>query len=141
VRGCGASRNQEKSFGWTLLRPEPAGYGSRPGPLEAGASPRPRPAWVLERLFRDLGLRSWPFSPIVAVAPTPPCPHAEPGSTLISKECMVLVDMGARLGDYNSDQTRTFWVGDNPPDHFLRALERTQEAQAEAIKAIRPACA
>lgn len=104
----------------------------KPGLTEAQA------AWALERLFRDLGATELAFSPIVAVDANAALPHAEPGGTLITEECMVLVDMGARLGDYNSDQTRTFWIGDHPPEHFLRALERTQEAQAEAIKAICP---
>lgn len=95
-------------------------------------------AWRLEQLFRDLGASELAFSPIVAVNSNAALPHAEPGRDQITEECMVLVDMGARLGDYNSDQTRTFWVGNRPPDHFRKALELTQMAQAKAIAAIRP---
>ncbi len=103
-----------------------------PGMTEAQA------AWALERLFRDLGATEMAFAPIVAVDANAALPHAEPGATPITEECMILVDMGARLGDYNSDQTRTFWVGNHPHEHFQRALELTQAAQTEAIKAIRP---
>jgi len=59
---------------------------------------------------------------------------AEPGRDQVKEDSMVLVDMGGRLGDYNSDQTRTFWVGNRPPDHFRKALELTQMAQAKAME-------
>jgi len=95
-------------------------------------------AWRLERLFRDLGASELAFSPIVAVDANAALPHAEPGHTKVTQECMVLIDMGARLDGYNSDQTRTFWVGSRPPKRFLEALELTKTAQATAIAAIRP---
>lgn len=95
-------------------------------------------AWRLEQLFRDFGASELAFPPIVAVDANAALPHAEPGRDRLREECMVLVDMGGRFGDYNSDQTRTFWVGVRPPDHFRKALELTQMAQAKAIAAIRP---
>lgn len=95
-------------------------------------------AWRLEQLFRDFGASELAFAPIVAVDSNAALPHAEPGRDEVKEESMVLVDMGGRLGDYNSDQTRTFWVGNRPPDHFRKALELTQMAQAKAIAAIRP---
>jgi Xaa-Pro aminopeptidase len=95
-------------------------------------------AWRLEQLFRDFGATELAFSPIVAVNANAALPHAEPGRDQVKEECMVLIDMGGRFGDYNSDQTRTFWVGNRPPDHFRKALELTQMAQAKAIAAIRP---
>ena len=108
-----------------------------PGLLQPGMT-EAQAAWALERLFRDLGATEMAFAPIVAVDANAALPHAEPGKTPITEECMVLVDMGARLGDYNSDQTRTFWIGHHPAEYFQHALELTQTAQAEAIKAIRP---
>jgi len=95
-------------------------------------------AWRLEQLFRDFGATELAFAPIVAVDSNAALPHAEPGRDQVTEECMVLVDMGGRYADYNSDQTRTFWVGNRPPDHFRKALELTQQAQSKAIQAIRP---
>jgi len=95
-------------------------------------------AWRLEQLFRDFGASEMAFDPIVAVDANAALPHAEPGRTPITEECMILVDMGGRLDGYCSDQTRTFWVGNRPPDHFRKALELTQMAQAAAISVIRP---
>lgn len=95
-------------------------------------------AWRLEQLFRDFGASELAFAPIVAVDKNAALPHAEPGRDTLGEECMVLVDMGGRYLDYNSDQTRTFWVGSRPPDHFRKALELTQMAQAKAIDIVRP---
>lgn len=95
-------------------------------------------AWEFEKLFRELGASELAFSSIVAVGPNAALPHAVPGDATVTENCPVLVDMGGRFEDYCSDQTRTFWVGDNPPDYFARALELTQAAQKAAIDAIRP---
>ena len=53
-------------------------------------------------------------------------------------ENLVLVDVGCRLEDYCSDQTRTFWVGEKPTERFKKTLEAVQEAQYKAIRAIHP---
>jgi len=108
-----------------------------PGYFAPGAS-EAEIAWGLERLFRDLGASELAFPPIVAVDRNAALPHAVPGPARVTDECMVLVDMGGRLDNYNSDQTRTFWVGSRPHERFQRALEQTKEAQARAIAAIRP---
>jgi len=95
-------------------------------------------AWEFEKLFRELGASELAFSPIVAVNENGALPHAIPGDKAVTENCSVLVDMGGRLDDYCSDQTRTFWVGDNPPEHFTRALELTKAAQQAAIDVLRP---
>jgi Xaa-Pro aminopeptidase len=95
-------------------------------------------AWDLEKLFRERGAEEMAFASIIAVDKNAALPHAIPGDDRVGDECLVLVDMGCRLGGYCSDQTRTFWVGNRPTDHFLQALERVREAQAAAIAAIRP---
>lgn len=41
----------------------------------------------------------------------------------------MLVDVGCRLEDYCSDQTRTFWVGEKPTERFKKTLEAVQEAR------------
>ena len=95
-------------------------------------------AWDLEKMFRDRGAEELAFPSIVAVDKNAALPHAIPGDARVGENCLVLVDMGCRLGGYCSDQTRTFWVGRRPTDHFLQAMERVREAQAAAIAAIRP---
>ncbi len=95
-------------------------------------------AWEIEKLFRESGASELSFAPIVAVNRNAALPHAIPGDTRIEENCLVLVDVGGRLDDYCSDQTRTFWVGPSPSDRFRQTLERVQEAQRRAIEVIRP---
>ncbi|WP_428560770.1 MAG: M24 family metallopeptidase [Solidesulfovibrio sp. DCME] len=103
-----------------------------PGRTEAQA------AWEIEKLFRELGASELAFSPIVAVNANAALPHAIPGQTVITDGCLVLVDVGGRRDDYCSDQTRTVWVGNNPPDRFRQLLDRVRRAQAAALSALRP---
>lgn len=95
-------------------------------------------AWQIEKLYREQGASELAFATIAAVGPNGALPHAIPGSDKIFDNCPVLIDKGCRVNEYCSDQTRTFWVGDTPTDEFKRALDLTQQAQAEAISAIRP---
>jgi Xaa-Pro aminopeptidase len=95
-------------------------------------------AWDIECFFRERGATENAFAPIVAVGPNAALPHAIPGSTRIIDGCPVLIDVGARLHDYNSDQTRTFWVGDAPLPEFTKTMTLVREAQARAIAGIRP---
>lgn len=103
-----------------------------PGKTEAAV------AWEIEQFFRNHGASENAFAPIVAVGPNAALPHAIPGEDEILPQCPVLIDVGARYKDYNSDQTRSFWVGKNPSPEFSRALSQVQTAQAQAIKAIKP---
>ncbi len=107
----------------------------RPGRTEAQV------AWDIEQFFRNHGAEGLSFASIVAIGPNAALPHAEPGADAITDECAVLVDVGCRLNDYCSDQTRTFWVGCRPHPHFTANLKLVKEAQARAIKAIRPGVA
>lgn len=95
-------------------------------------------AWDIEQFFRNNGASGLAFDSIVGINANAALPHARPGKTGITENCCVLVDVGCRYQDYCSDQTRTFWVGNNPPDHFLRTLEQAKEAQKRAISVIRP---
>ncbi|WP_043642999.1 M24 family metallopeptidase [Solidesulfovibrio carbinoliphilus] len=103
-----------------------------PGRTEAEA------AWEIEKLFREFGASELAFAPIVAVDANAALPHAIPGRTVITDGCLVLVDVGGRRDDYCSDQTRTVWVGKNPPDRFLTMLDRVKRAQAAALAGLRP---
>lgn len=104
----------------------------RPGRTEKAV------AWDIEKFFRDHGASELAFSSIVAVGPNAALPHAIPGDTVIKEECPVLIDVGCRLNDYCSDQTRTIWVGSKPSDEFQQTMEFVRTAQDAAIAAMRP---
>ena len=108
-----------------------------PGILVPGRTER-QAAWDIEQFFRNHGAEGLSFSSIVAVDGNAALPHAEPGDTLITENCGVLVDVGCRLDRYCSDQTRTFWVGERPDPQFARDLALIKEAQVKAIALIRP---
>ncbi len=94
--------------------------------------------WEIEKLYREQGASGLAFHTIFAVGPNGALPHAVAGKDKILKNCPILLDMGCRLEDYCSDQTRTFWHGNNPTRNFETALKRTQEAQNAGIDAIKP---
>lgn len=95
-------------------------------------------SWCIETFFRENGASELAFANIVAVGPNAALPHYIPGDVPIAEECPVLIDVGARLDLYCSDQTRTFWVGECPTVEFTRTLELVRAAQEAAIAAIRP---
>lgn len=108
-----------------------------PGALAYGST-EAELAWKIEQFFRNNGASGLSFNSIVGINANAALPHARPGQDKVRENCCVLVDVGCRLNDYCSDQTRTFWVGDKAPEHFLRAMEQVKEAQKRAIAAIRP---
>jgi Xaa-Pro aminopeptidase len=96
-------------------------------------------AWNIDRFFREHGATEPAFPTIAARGANAALPHCEPSAqTLLGEECPVLIDCGARLDRYCSDQTRTFWLGDKPSPEFARALELVRGAQEAAICGIRP---
>ena len=104
-----------------------------PGETEASV------AWAIEKWYREHGASELSFPSIVAVNDNAALPHYAPDHpALITEDCMVLVDEGARFGGYCSDQTRTYWIGARPDPRFTEMLERVQEAQRRAIAALRP---
>ena len=77
------------------------------------------------------------FSAIVAAGANGAQPHAEASERLIAAGELVVWDMGAQLGGYCSDCTRTFAAGE-PGDEAREVYELVRRAQAEALEAIRP---
>lgn len=95
-------------------------------------------AWLVEKFFRENGAEELAFSTIVGVGPNAALPHAIPGKDVIRENELVLIDTGCRFQEYNSDQTRTFWVGDTPSDRFRETMDLVRAAQQAAIDVIRP---
>jgi Xaa-Pro dipeptidase len=69
----------------------------------------------------------------VASGPNSSYPHHESGERVISKGDVVMVDTGGIYKGYNSDITRTFFLGP-PPEEFLRAYDVILSAQNAAFK-------
>ena len=95
-------------------------------------------AWDIERFFRENGAEELAFSTIVGVGPNAALPHCIPGETKLRENDMVLIDTGCRFARYNSDQTRTFWIGSAPSDRFRQTMDLVRGAQQAAIDIIRP---
>jgi Xaa-Pro aminopeptidase len=96
-------------------------------------------AWEIERFFRENGASELAFPSIVGKGVNGALPHHEPSDEVVlEEECPVLVDCGARLARYCSDQTRVFWVGNAPLPDFARTLDLVRDAQEAAIRGLRP---
>ncbi|NDY42107.1 aminopeptidase P family protein [Dissulfurirhabdus thermomarina] len=108
---------------------EEVAAGIRPGVTEREV------AWrILEGLHRRAEGPSFP--PIVASGPNGALPHAEPGDRPLREGEPVVIDMGARLGGYCSDMTRTVFLG-RPDPEFARIYGVVRRAQLAAQGVIR----
>jgi Xaa-Pro aminopeptidase len=98
-------------------------------------------AWELERSFREGGASELAFPPIVASGANAARPHHQPGKDEIADQAPLLLDTGARLGDYCSDQSRTLWIGSHRTAAFDSTLDLVRQAQKLALDSIRPGLA
>lgn len=95
-------------------------------------------AWEIEKFFRESGAQELAFSSIVAIGEDAALPHAVPGETHIAPGAPLLADVGCRVDNYCSDQTRTWWLGDDPSQKFIDAMRLVRAAQEAAISMMRP---
>ncbi|MFO7727986.1 MAG: Xaa-Pro peptidase family protein [Desulfonatronovibrio sp.] len=95
-------------------------------------------AWEAEKMFRENQASGLSFSTIVASGPKSAQPHAIPANIPVKENAPLLIDMGCRLNDYCSDQTRTFWVGKDISDTFLKTRDLVMQAQQKVIDKIEP---
>ncbi len=93
-------------------------------------------AWRIEREMRERGADGAAFPTIVAAGPHGARPHHAPTDRVISPGEPVVIDMGANVGGYNADLTRTIWVGD-PEPRLLEIYVVVARAQEAALNAIR----
>jgi Xaa-Pro aminopeptidase len=77
---------------------------------------------------------------IVGSGPNGASPHHESGDRGISSGDAVVVDFGGRLCGYNSDTTRTFFVGE-PAGRVADVFSVVHRAQEAAVAAVRPGAA
>ncbi len=107
------------------------------GRIQAGMTEK-EIAWELERFMREHGSQSMPFDIIVASGPNAALPHARPSERKIRTQEPVVIDMGARVGGYCSDLSRTIFL-DMPPykeDICNRVYDTVLGAQLAAIAMI-----
>ncbi|GAH99918.1 unnamed protein product, partial [marine sediment metagenome] len=92
-------------------------------------------AWEIEKFLRRNGSEGVPFEIIVASGPNSALPHSKPTERIICSGEPVLIDMGARVGSYCSDFSRTLCLG--KPDKTLPEIYNiVLEAQLLAIDRI-----
>ena len=91
----------------------------------------------IEYKMRKGGASRAAFESIVAFGRRSALPHARPTAKRLRKNELVVLDLGAILGKYCSDITRTVYVG-RAPARVRLWYQAVREAQAAAIAAIRP---
>jgi len=93
-------------------------------------------AWEIEKFLRDKGSQTIPFDIIVASGSNSALPHAKPSTRAIQSGEPVIIDIGARVGGYCSDLSRTICLG-TPDDTFKKLYDAVLGAQLAAIAIIR----
>jgi Xaa-Pro aminopeptidase len=95
-------------------------------------------AWELEKLMREAGADKMAFPVIVASGPTHAASaHHTAGDRKVKAGDTIIVDMGASLNGYNSDLTRTFYLGGEPDQKFWDIYNLVHEAQKAALNRIK----
>ena len=103
--------------------------------LREGMSER-EVAWRMEVAMRDLGADSISFDTIVAAGPNGAMAHHQPSDRPISRGEPIVIDMGAKVGGYCSDITRTVVVGE-PDETFRKVYDTVLGAQLTAINMVK----
>ena len=93
-------------------------------------------AWRLEKTMRELGADSLSFDTIVAAGPNGAMPHHRPSDKAVAPGEPIVIDMGAKVGGYCSDITRTVCVGE-PDETFRKIYDIVLGAQLTAIATVR----
>ena len=92
----------------------------------------------VESYFKKNGCRSCSFDPIIASGSNSSMPHYTPSpDKKISRGEVLLIDMGCMYKNYNSDLTRTIFIG-GIDKKFEEIYNIVLEAQTKSIEAIRP---
>lgn len=87
-------------------------------------------AEIVREELRRVGSEGESFNTIVASGPNAAKPHHSPGNRVIGEGEPVIIDMGAVVGGYHGDLTRTIWFGQ--PDERLVTIYRAVAAAMRA---------
>ena len=97
-------------------------------------------AQQIEFEMRRLGADSPAFETIVASGPRASLPHGRASEKRLKKGDLIVIDFGARLNGYHSDETCTVSLG-NPRPEQKRVYSIVREALDRGISGIRPGVA
>jgi Xaa-Pro aminopeptidase len=78
------------------------------------------------------------FETIVASGPHCAFPHARASNKELGKSELAIFDLGAILGGYSADMTRTLYLGNKVGERIRRLYKAVLEAQQHAIRSLRP---
>ena len=104
--------------------------------IEEGMTER-EVALRMESAMRDFGSEGTSFDTIVAAGPNGAMAHHRPSDRPIRRGEPIVIDMGAQVGGYCSDITRTVVVGE-PDETFHKIYDIVLGAQLTAISTVRP---
>ena len=104
--------------------------------IEAGMTEK-EVAWRMEVAMREFGADNISFDTIVAAGPNGAMAHHRPSDKVIQAGEPIVIDMGAQVGGYCSDITRTVVVGE-PDEMFHKIYGIVLGAQLTAINTVRP---
>jgi Xaa-Pro aminopeptidase len=93
-------------------------------------------AWELEKAMREGGADGIAFSIIVASGLNAGLPHARAGDDLLGVGRPIIIDMGALVGGYHGDMTRTVVLG-HADEQFMHIYNIVLDAQQYAVKHVR----
>lgn len=94
----------------------------------------------IEYRMKRSGATAPAFETIVASGPRAAWPHARASAKRLARNELVVFDLGAILGDYCSDMTRTVYLG-KPSARIRRLYTAVREAQQRAFEVVQPGVA
>ncbi|PKB70592.1 MAG: hypothetical protein BZY87_08610 [SAR202 cluster bacterium Io17-Chloro-G6] len=93
-------------------------------------------AWKMEMAMRDAGADAISFDTIVAAGPNGAMAHHQPSDYVIKQSDPIVIDMGAKVGGYCSDLSRSIAVGE-PDETFKKIYDIVLGAQLTAINTVK----
>ena len=93
-------------------------------------------AWRMEMAMRDFGADAISFDTIVAAGPNGAMAHHQPTDYVIKQGDPIVIDMGAKVGGYCSDLSRSIVAGE-PDETFNKVYDTVLGAQLTAINTVK----
>ena len=93
-------------------------------------------AWKMETAMRDAGADAISFDTIVAAGPNGAMAHHQPTDYIIKQSDPIVIDMGAKVGGYCSDLSRSISVGE-PDETFKKIYDIVLGSQLTAINTVK----